>query len=322
MSSSSGEEFIRIRRRDLERLTTEVMQMKDFLPQILNQELVETVQRLEHAETALEGKNLDCEHFRCRLEAAQSECLQEREEKLSLLTQLNTVESQSMQQAEYCTHLGATVCTMLWGVSNKEEAVQSILEGGKASMFFSMAAHTVSSFVELLGTEQSREEESEEHHFVLGLAGTITNIAAVSYGRDYLVSSCTDLLGTWIHLLGEIRLGTCNRLRILMLMSLYNVSINQSGLSWMSQNRSCIMQLQRLITDPDTEVCMHALRLLQSVLLESDVLRSLWADLRTSLPRIIELSQSTNRHLQGLACELLEDMKALEVEGWPQSEHT
>ncbi|KAE8620990.1 hypothetical protein XENTR_v10004642 [Xenopus tropicalis] len=314
MAGSSGAEFIRIRRRDLERLTTEVMQMKDFLPKILNPELVEIVQRLEQAETALEKKTLDCDHLMARLEAAQSECVRERQEKLSLVSQVSSLREQSVQQAEYCSHMGAAACTLLWGVSHKEEVVLSILGGSKAPMFFSLAAQTLSSFVRSLTSEQPQDEENEESHFVLGLAGTVTNVAAVSSGREFLVSRCQDLLETWIQLLEEIGLGSCCRLRVLLLMSLYNVSINQKGLSWMSNNHKLISQVQRLLTDPDPEVCLHALRLFQSVVLEPEVLPRLKADLQESVGHIVALSQSRNRQLQSEACELLEEVKVLQAD--------
>ncbi|XP_053313321.1 heat shock factor 2-binding protein [Spea bombifrons] len=313
MSGSSGAEFVLVRRRDLERLTTEVMQMKEFLPQILNQELLSNVQRLEQAESALDVKESDCEHFRSRLEAAQSECLQEKEEKLSVLAQLSSLQEQSLQQAEFCTLMGSTLCTLLWGVSSREEAVRSLLGGGKAVAFFGLASQTLSSYVESL--EQPQDEEAEESQFVLGLAGTITNIAAVSFGREFLVTTCRDLLETWIHLLGRIKPGTCCRLRVLMLMSLYNVSINRKGVSWMSQNVSLISQLQRLLTDRDPDVCLHTLRLLQSVALESDGPRHMQSELHKCLPRIVELAQSRSAELQTAAGELLEEMRALEAKG-------
>ncbi|KAM4794943.1 heat shock factor 2-binding protein [Rhinophrynus dorsalis] len=315
MAGSSGSEYVRVRRRDLERLTTEVMQMRDFLPQILNHELIDNVQRLEQMESALEGKDLDCEHFRARLEAAQNECAQEREEKLSLLAQLSGLRELSVQQADYYSHLGAVVCTLLWGTSNQEEVVRSILGGGKASMFFGLASHTVSSFVESIGDELPQNDECEESHFLLGLAGTITNVAAVSCGRDFLVTSCRDLLDTWIHVLGQIKLGTCSRLRVLILMSLYNVSINRMGLSWMSNNHEFISQLQRLLMDPDPEVCLQTLRLFQSVVMEPDVLCRLKGDLQESLLRIQELSQSPNPEVQSVACDILEETRGLETQG-------
>lgn len=71
-----------------------------------------------------------------------------------------------------------------------------------------------------------------------------------------------------------------------------------------------------LLSDPDTEVCLHALRLLQSVLLEPEVLARSGAEVRDSLPlqRIIALSQSRHAELQALAKELLDDLKILDYE--------
>lgn len=44
------EEFVKVRKKDLERLTTEVMQIRDFLPRILNGEVLETFQKLKIVE--------------------------------------------------------------------------------------------------------------------------------------------------------------------------------------------------------------------------------------------------------------------------------
>lgn len=41
------EEFVKVRKKDLERLTTEVMQIRDFLPRILNGEVLESFQKLK-----------------------------------------------------------------------------------------------------------------------------------------------------------------------------------------------------------------------------------------------------------------------------------
>lgn len=41
------EEYVRVRKKDLERLTTEVMQIRDFLPRILNGEVLESFQKLK-----------------------------------------------------------------------------------------------------------------------------------------------------------------------------------------------------------------------------------------------------------------------------------
>ena len=53
-------------------------------------------------------------------------CFQER---LALRHQLNEAKQQLLQQAEYCTEMGAAACTLLWGVSSSEEVVKAILGG-------------------------------------------------------------------------------------------------------------------------------------------------------------------------------------------------
>ncbi|NWX39685.1 HSF2B protein, partial [Steatornis caripensis] len=79
------DEFVEVRRRDLERLTTEVMQLRDFLPKILNADILGTFQKLDAIESSMEKKEeemeqlkMDCEHFRARLETAQADCMREK----------------------------------------------------------------------------------------------------------------------------------------------------------------------------------------------------------------------------------------------------
>lgn len=66
--------------------------------------------------------------------------------------------------------------------------------------------------------------------------------------------------------------------------------------------------------DPDAEVCLHVLRLVQSVVLEPEVFSKSASELRSSLPlqRILAMSKSRNPRLQSVAHELLEDLRALE----------
>ncbi|NXT94532.1 HSF2B protein, partial [Anhinga rufa] len=79
------DEFVKVRRRDLERLTTEVMQLRDFLPKIVNGDILSTLQKLDALESIMEKKEeeveqlkMDCEHFRARLETAQADCMREK----------------------------------------------------------------------------------------------------------------------------------------------------------------------------------------------------------------------------------------------------
>lgn len=99
-----------------------------------------------------------------------------------------------------------------------------------------------------------------------------------------------------------------------MLMTLYNVSINLKGLEYISQSPGFLPLLWWLLSDPDAEVCLHVLRLIQSVVLEPEVFSKSASEFRSSLPlqRILAMAQSRNPRLQAVAQELLEDLRALE----------
>ncbi|XP_072470935.1 heat shock factor 2-binding protein isoform X2 [Notamacropus eugenii] len=319
----SKEEFVQVRKRDLERLTTEVMQLRDFLPKILNGEMLESLQRLDAVETSLEKKEqeveqirMDCEHFRARLEIAQADSIKEKKEKLALRQQLNELKQQLLQQAEYCTEMGAATCTLLWSVSSSEDVVKAILGGGKALKFFNITGQTMESFVKSLDGNIKQELDSDENQFVFALAGIITNVAAIACGREFLVNSSRVLLDTIMQLLEDLKPGQCTKLKVLMLMTLYNVSINLKGLKYISESPGFIPLLSWLLKDPDAEVCLHVLRLIQSVVLETEVFSKLASQFRDSmlLQHIITTSQSQNFNLRTLAQELLEDFKVLEFE--------
>ncbi|KAM7129503.1 LOW QUALITY PROTEIN: heat shock factor 2-binding protein [Ciconia maguari] len=321
--AETKEEFVKIKRRDLERLTTEVMQLRDFLPKIVNGDILGTFQKLDAIESNMEKKEeeieqlkMDCEHFRARLETAQADCMREKS-RFAVRILLNEAKQQLLQQAEYCTEMGAAVCTLLWGVSSNEEAVKTVLGGSKAVKFFTITAQTMESFVKSLSEDMKQQDlDSDENQFVLALAGIVTNVAALACGREFLVSSSRELLDTMMHLLGDMKPGLCTKFKVLMLMSLYNVSINLKGLKYISESPGFIPLLWWLLNDPDAEVCLHALRLLQSVILEPEVLAKSASEMRDTLPfqRIIALSKSRNADLQALAKELLEDLKILEYE--------
>ncbi|XP_048659706.1 heat shock factor 2-binding protein isoform X3 [Marmota marmota marmota] len=264
------EEFVKVRKKDLERLTTEVMQIRDFLPRILNGEVLESFQKLKIVEKNLERKEqeleqlkLDCEHFKARLETVQADSGREKKD--------------------------------------------------KALKFFRITGQTMESFVKSLDGDV-KELDSDENQFVFALAGIVTNVAAIACGREFLVNSSRVLLDTMLQLLGDLKPGQCTKLKVLMLMSLYNVSINLKGLKYISESPGFIPLLWWLLNDPDAEVCLHVLRLVQSVVLEPEVFSKSASEFRSSLPlqRILAMSESRNAHLQTVAQELLEDLRALE----------
>ncbi|KAG7264658.1 hypothetical protein CRUP_014160, partial [Coryphaenoides rupestris] len=227
--------FVRVGKRDLERLTTEVMQLREFLPRVMNN-LVDMLHKTSAAEKvnghfAQEQERLrqECLHLGARLEAAQSKCQRERE---------------MQEQAEFCTGLGAASCTVLWSASGREQAV------GKLHCFLDMAAQTLESFVKSVDEEPKAEapdQISNEQQFVLALAGVITNVAAVACGRDYLSSCGHVLLDTLMQLLKTMKPGAFPKLKVLMLMALYNVTICVRGLKYISESPGLLPMIWTLL---------------------------------------------------------------------------
>lgn len=50
--------FIRVRKRDLEKLTTEVMQLREFLPRVVNGDLMEMLHKARAAQTSMLNSTL------------------------------------------------------------------------------------------------------------------------------------------------------------------------------------------------------------------------------------------------------------------------
>lgn len=336
-SADAKDCFVRVRKRELEKLTTEVMQLREFLPKVLNGELIEMLNKARMAQTmcavkeqlAQEQEKLrqDCVHLQSRLDAAQAECQKEREEKLLLREQLWQSGTELQQQADFCSGLGSATCSLLWSCSAREDTVTEWLtDQGKLQSFLAVAAQTLESFVSSLDEEekiQTEDHNSKEHKFVLALAGTITNIAAVTCGRDFLACSASVLLDTLIRLLELMKPGVFPKLKVLMLMALYNVSISVKGLKCISKNPRLMSITWSLLDDGDWEVCLHSLRLLQSILLEDEALLLLGsAVLDPGLQaRVMKLTTSVHSSLRLAAQQTLEDLRALQSPGLKPRKH-
>lgn len=167
---------------------------------------------LERKEQELEQLRMDCEPFKARLESVQEDSVREKD-KPALRQQWNEAKQQLLQQAEYCTEMGAAACTILWGVSSSEEVVKAILGRDKALKFFNIIGQTMQSFVKYLDGVV-KELDSDENQFVFALAGMVTKVAAIACGGEFLVTSSRVLLNTILQLLGHLRPGQCTRLKV------------------------------------------------------------------------------------------------------------
>ncbi|KAJ0062381.1 hypothetical protein NL108_011012 [Boleophthalmus pectinirostris] len=333
--AGAKDSYVRLRKRELEKLTTEVMQLRDFLPKVLNRELMDMLNKAKAMQTiphsalfmpvsavreqmAQEQERLrqDCAHLQSRLEASQAECQKERESGTEL-----------QQQADFCSSLGSASCCLLWSCSAKEDIITLWLsDHGKLQSFLLVAAQTLESFVRSLDEDvkvQTEDPNSKEHTFVLSLAGTITNVAANTNGRDFLANSAHVLLDTLIRLLDLMRPGAFPKLKVkssnlgnlmyrLMLMALYNVSISIEGLKYMMKNPGLLSVTLNLLEDRDWEVCLHSLRLLQSLVLEDEALLVLGpavVDPELEM-RVRKLTSSGQACVREAAQQTLEDLQA------------
>ncbi|XP_057678592.1 heat shock factor 2-binding protein isoform X2 [Corythoichthys intestinalis] len=324
--------FVRVRKRDLEKLTTEVMQLREFLPRVVNRNLIDRLHKTrvtqtvkEHLTQEHEQSQQECLHLKSRLDALQIECQREREEKLQLREQLWQSGAELQQHSDYCFSLGSAVCSILWNCSSKEDMVKQWLADGTLHTFLVIATQTLGSFVKTLDEDvKSRSEDynTQEYQFVLALTGTITNIAAVTNGRDLLSSSSHDLLDTLIKLLELMKPGVFPKLKVLMLMGLYNTSISVKGLKYMMEHPAVLPLIRTLLEDRSWEVCLHSLRLLQSMLLEDVAQPRLGAalldlDLQA---RISIFTSSVQPSLKQLAQQIMTDLQLLmQVQGCKQN---
>ncbi|XP_051983226.1 heat shock factor 2-binding protein [Xyrauchen texanus] len=325
--SSAGEDgetdcFVRVRKRDLEKLVAEVRTLREFLPKVINGDFIDILHKgqsldafKEHRDHEQQQLRQDCLHIHSRLDAAKIECQNERQEKLGLREQLWECTEQLQQQKEFCTRLGVASCTLLWSASQREEAIRYMLADGKLEPFLSIAGQALESFIKFLDDEAKPQHgyNLHEHQFVLALAGIVTNIAAVSCGRDFLSSSAHILLDTLMQLLGLMKPGVFPKLKVLMLKALYNITISVKGLKYISESPGLLPLLCTLLQDRDPEVCLQALRLLQSLLLEREVMSHMASDLLSSLPlnRIRQLASSCHPALNQTAQEILEDQGSI-----------
>ncbi|XP_072303857.1 heat shock factor 2-binding protein [Eucyclogobius newberryi] len=326
VNNADKDGYVRVRKRELDKLTTEVMQLREFLPRVLNGELMEMLTKARAAQTMSAVKEQltqeqerlrqDCSHLQSRLEASQAECQKEREEKLLFREQLWQRGTELQQQADFCSSLGSASCCMLWSCSAKEDIITLWLsDHGKLQSFLGVAAQTLESFVRSLDEDvkaQTEDPDSQEHSFVLALAGTITNIAAVTSGRDFLANSAHVLLDTLIRLLELMRPGAFPKLKVLMLMALYNVSISIKGLKYLMKNPGLPTVTLNLLNDREWEVCLHSLRLLQSLVLEDEALLVLGPAVEDPEleARVKKLTSSVQPCVRAAAQQTLEDLQA------------
>ncbi|XP_011686735.1 PREDICTED: heat shock factor 2-binding protein-like [Wasmannia auropunctata] len=214
---------------------------------------------------ALEAK---CEELRAQVERLTKE-------KEGAFKEIERLKDQILNQSTYCTSLGAVLGNLTWRASRFPQIVDAWLSNfqNKIGEFLSLVNGTFGAFV---NTYRSvfPPTSNIEYQFVMGLLGIVSNISASPEGRQFLItnSSGTEFVQKLIKLTPELppAPGTVS-LKRLMLMILYNVSMNKTGLEYLLESRVGDALSHCLDDEASSEeMQLLCLRVLQSVTYDLD----------------------------------------------------
>ncbi|XP_012253792.2 heat shock factor 2-binding protein-like isoform X2 [Athalia rosae] len=223
------------------------------------------------------------------------------------------LKNQVMHQSTFCAGLGAVLGNLVWQASRSPPVIDAWISRfqTKVGDFLRIVNGTFGSFVNTYGSVFP-SEISDESQFVMGLCGTVANLSANPEGRQFLVThpNGRDLLRKLIEFMPIIPLPTGNSLAKLTLMILYNVSINQTGLLRLMEDRIC-RGLERYMEHPATvELKQLSLRLLQSVTFELEDVPTIEDIAGTVLlERIAKIGQTESENLAAVAKEILSNLE-------------
>ncbi|XP_034253277.1 heat shock factor 2-binding protein-like [Thrips palmi] len=255
---------------------------------------------------------------RCNeLEELRSKVLALQHEKEKACAQLDIIQgdnvrlrSQLTHQSTFCASLGSVLGTLVWKASRVPPVVDLLLSGNKAADFLCIVSGTLESFLETFNTEMPGPS-ADESQFIMAMGGIVTNMAAAPAGRQFLVSDPNgrELILQIIRILPVIPTPSGNCLKRLLLMALYNVSINQAGLSLLHEDgEGAIFSVASNCLKPEStsELRIMALRLLQS--LTCDISNP---SLLSQVPKqlIMEMANSEDQELKSLAIAVSENMQ-------------
>ncbi|XP_076308794.1 heat shock factor 2-binding protein-like [Tachypleus tridentatus] len=220
-------------------------------------------------------------------------------------------------QSEFCASMGTTCCTLLWNVSQREDGVQAMLSSqNNIDAYMDLVITTLSSYLTTYAedSQEGGQPEENEKGFVLALCGTVTNIAAVSSGREYIMQyrDSSNFVETLVSLMSVFKSTVSAQLKSLCLMALYNLTINKKGHKYLSTKTNFIpligWMLQR---EEDAEIQILCLKLTQSLMCEQEEKRLLH-ELNEAIPISVlqELAKRSRRsEVREAAIELANDLK-------------
>ncbi|KAK0078417.1 hypothetical protein PV325_002523 [Microctonus aethiopoides] len=144
--------------------------------------------------------------------------------------------AQTISQSQFCANLGAVLGNFLWISSKFPQMTNIWLHDNQTKMeeFLSIVKTVFESFVDTFKSNFP-PLHNDECQFVMALMGTITNVSSTPLGRQFLATNHTgmNLIKQLIKSLALIPKESGDGLKRLMIMTLYNVSLNRVGLPFL-----------------------------------------------------------------------------------------
>ncbi|KAK6970324.1 heat shock factor 2-binding protein [Biomphalaria glabrata] len=257
----------------------------------------------------------DVIHWKSQLDLAVKDVQKEKQEQVHLRSELKELTDKLSEQSEFCCSLGAACCTLLWKISRQESAIETLVSGCKNSEFLKLTCIAVQGYLAAYRTSDWPHHNTDEAKFILSICGIITNVAASSQGREYL-ASCQEgceVMNTFISFIGKAPNGKSAQIKILMLMSLYNFSINSKGIKFLCSKRDLIPLLAKHFKEEkDAENQLRTLKLVQSLVCDETCASVCISELLQYLPKsqLQQMSKSSTPDIQIVSLEILSEVAA------------
>lgn len=221
-------------------------------------------------EQVLEEQRTELDVLKTKYENLQREWDNQQEHLGRLQGEAFKLRNQLQTQSSYCASLGAIMGNLVWKASRLQPVVELLLTTNKLAEFFCLVSSTLVSFMETYSREVP-DVKCDETQFILSMGGIVANLAAVPEGRQYIVSDFNgkELIEQIIKLLPAIPVISGDPLKRILLMVLYNISINQTGIVLIQDQKPLLVAVSNIIVSEHTpELKVLALRLLESITFE------------------------------------------------------
>ncbi|RLU23537.1 hypothetical protein DMN91_003742 [Ooceraea biroi] len=210
----------------------------------------------------------ECKELRARVERLTGE-------KDAAFEEMERLKDQLLSQSTYCASLGAILGNLTWRASRFPQIVDIWLSTfqDKIGEFLSLINGTFEAFVDTY-KGAFPPTSNVEYQFMMGLLGIVTNVSASPEGRQFLITNSNgmEFVRKMVKLTPELPLAPgVLPLKKLILMVLYNVSLNKTGLQYLLELHvgdtlsHCLEEDKLSEKKSSEELQLLCLRILQSV---------------------------------------------------------